>query len=135
VRLRGTIEAIVGSRFTDGNAVEVLRNGSQIFPSMLDAIDAAERTIDFVTFVYWTGDIADRTAEALARSSKSGVRVRVVLDAFGSSPMDRRLVRKMTAAGVAVERFRPVARWKFWETDHRTHRKILVVGDHIAFTG
>lgn len=135
VRLRGAIEAIVGSRFTSGNSVEVLRNGNEIFPSMLEAIAAAERTIDFVTFVYWTGEIAERMAEALARSSRSGVRVRAVLDAFGSSPMDQRLVDKMTAAGVAIERFRPIVRWKFWEADHRTHRKILVIDDRIAFTG
>lgn len=34
-----------------------------------------------------------------------------------------------------MERFRPVMRLKFWESDHRTHRKILVTDGKIGFTG
>jgi cardiolipin synthase len=133
--LRNALESTVGAIFQAGHQVEVLRNGDEIFPAMLEAIESAEHTIDFVTFVYWKGDIARRFAEALAQRSLDGVRVRVVLDAFGSAPMKRSLIRRMSGAGVAVERFRPTARWKFWEADHRTHRKILVVDNKIAFTG
>lgn len=134
-RLRGAVESVVGNRFADGNRVEVLRNGVEIFPAMLEAIAAADRTIEFVTFVYWTGDIARRVAAALTERARAGVRVRVVLDAFGSSQMDDALVDQMRAAGAAVERFRPLVRWKVWEADHRTHRKILICDDRVAFTG
>lgn len=102
---------------------------------MLEAIRNAAHTIDFVTFVYWTGRVAEEFATALAERSLAGVRVRVILDAFGSAPMKRELIERMAAAGVMVERFRPIARWKFWEADHRTHRKILIVDNQIAFTG
>lgn len=134
-RLRSAIEATVGARFVEGNRVDVLRNGVEIFPKILEALSSAEETIDFLTFVYWRGDIARQVAETLAERSRAGVRVRVVLDAFGSGPMKKSLIRTMTSAGVAVERFRPVVRWKFWETDHRTHRKIIVIDDQVAFTG
>lgn len=133
--LRNALESTVGAVFQSGNRVTVLRNGDEIFPAMLEAIEGAERTIDFVTFVYWQGEIAQRFAQTLAERSLDGVRVRVVLDAFGSAPMKRSLIRKMSGAGVIVERFRPMARWKFWESDHRTHRKILVVDNQVAFTG
>jgi cardiolipin synthase A/B len=129
------LESTVGAVFQDGHRVTVLRNGDQIFPAMLKAIESAEDTIDFVTFVYWKGEIARKFANALVDRSLAGVRVRVVLDAFGSAPMRRSLVRDMAGAGVAVERFRPPVRWKFWEADHRTHRKILVVDNRIGFTG
>ena len=102
---------------------------------MLEAIRSAESTIDFVTFVYWTGDIAREFAGAFSERSSDGVRVRVILDAFGSSEMDRELIDQMVAAGVAIERFRPTTRARFWESDHRTHRKILVVDNRIGFTG
>ena len=41
----------------------------------------------------------------------------------------------MADVGVAVDRFRPTMRWKCWEADHRTHRKVLVVDDRAGFTG
>lgn len=134
-RLRRVVEASVGSAAEGGNSITVLRNGVEIFPAMLDAIRHAEHSIDFVTFVYWTGRVAEDFASALAEKSLAGVRVRVILDAFGSRPMRKELIERMTAAGVMVERFRPVVRWKFWEADHRTHRKILVVDNQVAFTG
>lgn len=134
-RLRNAVEAVLGHQFASGNTIEVLKNGNEIFPSMLDAIARAEQTIEFVTFVYWTGDIARRFAQALGERARAGVRVRAVLDGFGSLPMDPDLIAEMRSAGVMVERFRPVVRWKFWESDHRTHRKILVIDNETAFTG
>ena len=134
-RLRDSVESVTGGGFTEGNEVEVLRNGDEIFPTMLDAISKAEESIDLVTFVYWTGQVAEKLANLLAERSRAGVRVRVVLDAFGSSPMKTNLIDEMTGAGVAVERFRPITRWKFWEADHRTHRKILIIDHQVAFTG
>ncbi len=134
-RLRTAVESVLGNVFTEGNTVQVLRNGKEIFPAMLEAIRNAERSIDFVTFVYWKGSIATTFAEALSERARNGVRVRVVLDGFGSLPMKQATIEMMKGAGVIVERFRPVVRWKVWESDHRTHRKILVVDDEIGFTG
>ena len=69
---RRVFEVVLGVPATDGNRVTVLRNGDQIFPAMLDAIGAGEQhSIDFLTFVYWTGEIAGRFAEALARACAS----------------------------------------------------------------
>jgi cardiolipin synthase len=134
-RLQIAVESVLGNVFADGNHIEVLRNGDEIFPAMLAAIEQAKSSIDFVTFVYWTGEIADRFGHALAARASDGVLVRVVLDAFGSSPMEPSLIDDMREAGVLIERFRPVVRWKFWESDHRTHRKILVCDNEVAFTG
>lgn len=134
-RLRSVVANAVGALFTQGNKVSVLRNGDEIFPSMLEAIRDAERTIDLVTFVYWTGEIAVEFAEALSARAQAGVRVRIILDAFGSAPMNPELIEMMVNAGVQVERFRPMIRWKMWKSDHRTHRKILVVDERVGFSG
>ena len=134
-RIRAATIGTLGPRFTTGNSIDVLKNGIQIFPAMLSAIQAAERSIEFVTFVYWQGEVARNFAHALAERSANGVAVRVILDGFGSAPMNTELVEEMRRAGVEVERFRPPVRWKAWEADHRTHRKILVIDDRVAFTG
>lgn len=131
---RQRLEGIVGIPLTEGNEIAVLRNGAEIFPAMLSAIEDSERTIDFLTYVYWTGDVAQRFAHTLARKAQEGVRVRILLDAVGTATMDPRLVWMMSDAGCLVERFR-MPTWRLWEADHRTHRKVLVCDEQTAFTG
>ncbi|MCU1363200.1 MAG: putative phospholipase [Acidimicrobiaceae bacterium] len=132
---RRTLEGVVGIPATEGNRVTVLRNGYEIFPAMLDAIRGAERTIDFLTFVYWKGEIGTEMAEALCRRAKAGARVRVLLDAWGSRPIEPRLVDDMIECGVHLRWFRPLRRLRLGEVNHRTHRKVLVVDESVAFTG
>ena len=134
-RYRRALEGLVGVPATEGNVVEVLRNGDQIFPAMLEAIRSAESMIDFATYVYWTGDIAIEFAEALCERASSGVRIRILLDAVGAQSMNKDLVHKMEDAGCQVEFFRPPTTWKVWETNHRTHRKVLICDEDVAFTG
>lgn len=132
---RLAFEGLVGIPFSDGNRIDVLRNGCRIFPAMLEAIDEARSGIQFLTFIYWQGDIAVRFAEALAARARAGVEVKVLLDSFGAAPMARSLVENMEEAGVEVRWFRPLTNWKVWAADNRTHRKILVVDGNIGFTG
>ena len=63
--LRRGLEGIMGVPATEGNSVEVLRNGNEIFPAMLDGIAGARRTVDLLTFVYWQGEVGRRFAQAL----------------------------------------------------------------------
>jgi len=49
--------SLLGPPLVEGNRVTVLRNGDEIFPSMLDAIRGARRTITFETYIYWSGEV------------------------------------------------------------------------------
>ena len=71
--VRRTLEGIIGVPMTEGNKVEILRNGDRIFPVMLEAIAAARHTIDFLTFVYWRGEIGTRFAEALSERCQAWI--------------------------------------------------------------
>ena len=107
-RVRRTLEGVIGVPATEGNRIDVLRNGDEIFPAMLDAIDGAEHTIDFLTFVYWEGEIGTHFAESLATRAKAGVRVRVLLDACGARPIDPTLDQPHGGRGRAPAWFRPL---------------------------
>lgn len=133
--IRRTMEGLIGTPATEGNRVDVLHNGDEIFPAMLEAIGAAQRSIDLLTFVYWTGGVAVRFAHALAERAEHGVRVRVLLDAVGSRQIDDELVAAMTDAGCDLRWFRPVEKGELGSTNHRTHRKVLVCDEVVAFTG
>ena len=134
-RFRRTLEGVLGVPATEGNAIEVLRNGNQIFPSMLDAIDQAQHTLDFLTFVYWVGDVGEEFGRHLAERAKAGVRVRVLLDAWGAHTMDKAVLDGMERAGAQVHWFRPLHRMRPGQINHRTHRKVLIADEAVAFTG
>ena len=133
-RARAVLEGVTGGSVTHDNAVEVFRNGDEIFPAMMETIASAERRIDLVTYVYWTGDIAQRMAHTLADRARDGVRVRVILDAVGCMAMDSDLVDEMKDAGCEVELFR-AANDRPSRMHHRTHRKLLIVDERVAMTG
>jgi cardiolipin synthase A/B len=135
-RLCDVVTTAVGVPPYPGNRAEFLRNGDEIFPAMLQAIDDAEHRVEMLTFVYWTGDIARRMAAALSSAARRGVDVRVLLDAIGARVMDRHLVEVMERAGCDVRMFRPpLSRFRLRSVEHRTHRKILVCDERVGFTG
>jgi cardiolipin synthase len=135
LRYRRALEGLLGVPATEGNRVDVLRNGDRIFPAIFEAVEAATATVDFLTFVYWQGSVGEEMAGLLADRAAAGVRVRVILDALGAFSMDRALVERMVAAGAQVEWFRPVNKLRFWEANHRSHRKVLICDEDVAFTG
>jgi len=129
------VEALTVAPLRQGNRVKVLRNGDEIFPAMLEAIRSARRTVNFATYVYWTGSIAPQFAEALAERAEAGVEVNVLLDAVGAAKMDRSLVDRLQRSGATVAWFRPPKWYTLHKLNNRTHRKILVVDGRVGFTG
>ncbi|MFD9380140.1 phosphatidylserine/phosphatidylglycerophosphate/cardiolipin synthase family protein [Streptomyces sp. NPDC059999] len=134
-RLRRRLERLIGIAATEGNALTPLRNGDEIFAAMLAGIRGARHTVDMMTFVYWKGEIARDFARALADRARAGVRVRLLLDGFGSRLIERELLDSMEEAGVTVAWFRKPLYLSPLKQNHRCHRKVLVVDEETAFTG
>ncbi|MCL7430483.1 phosphatidylserine/phosphatidylglycerophosphate/cardiolipin synthase family protein [Streptomyces sp. YS415] len=134
-RIRRRLERLIGIAATEGNKLTVLRNGDEIFAAMLAAIRSAEHTVDMMTFVYWKGDIAREFAEALAERASAGLRVRLLLDGFGSRLIETEQLEAMERAGVQVAWFRKPLYLSPLKQNHRCHRKVLVADEETAFTG
>ena len=132
---RREMSVMLGPAIVGGNRVEDLQNGDEIFPAMLKSIRSAKKTITFETYIYWSGDIGNELAEALAERAKAGVKVAVLLDWVGSIKMDEDLIQTMKDAGAQVQRYRPLHWYNLGRMNNRTHRKLLVVDGHTAFTG
>jgi cardiolipin synthase len=132
--LRAT-EALTMAPITRGNDVALLINGDEIFPAMLETIANAKRSLNFLSYLYWTGDIGSEIAAALCKSARSGVEVNVLLDAVGSAKMDRQLVRDMDDAGVTFAYFRPPKPYAIRRVNNRTHRKLLIADGEVGMTG
>ncbi|GKS83605.1 cardiolipin synthase B [Acidovorax sp. SUPP1855] len=127
--------SLLGPGITSGNEVVELLNGDQIFPPMLAAIRAAQKSVTFETYIYWSGDIGKQFADALSERARAGVKVHVLLDWVGSSKMDESYFTEMKAAGVEVEKFHKPHWYNLARLNNRTHRKLLVTDGLVGFTG
>lgn len=134
-RFMQELGVLLGPPFLQGTKARALLNGDAIFPPMLAAIRAAQVSITFETYIYWSGDIGRAFADALSDRARHGVKVHVLLDWVGSVKMDDSLVAQMTQAGVQVRRFHPPHWSHLGRLNNRTHRKLLVVDGHVGFTG
>ncbi|HEX3109362.1 MAG TPA: cardiolipin synthase [Thermoanaerobaculia bacterium] len=130
-----TMHALTGAPLSEGNRVDVLCNGVEIFPSMLTAIRTAKRTINLEFYIYWDGEIGRTFAEALAERARAGVEVKVILDAVGSATMSRQLIDFLTRNGVDLEWYHPLRWYTISRFNHRTHRKLLIVDGRVGFSG
>ena len=134
-QFRRELGNMLGPPIIDGNRIENLENGEEIFPSMLAAVRSAERSINFETYIYWSGRVGKEFADALSERARAGVKVHVLIDWVGSQKMDDALVDTMKAAGVEVQRYHPLHWYNLGRMNNRTHRKLLVVDGRVGFTG
>ena len=134
-QFRRELGTLLGPPILGGNRVANLENGAEIFPAMLAAIRKAQRTINFETYIYWSGEIGREFVEALTDRARAGVEVHVLIDWVGSQKMDQALLDELKSAGVKVERYHPLQWYHLARMNNRTHRKLLVVDGQVGFTG
>jgi cardiolipin synthase len=131
-----TMEAHTDSPVVDGNRIDILLNGDEIFPAKLAAIRSAQTSITYAEYFYADGGPARDIAEALAERCRAGVTAHVLLDGFGTLYMPREYVKLLRAAGCRVATFRPLGRWvSIGRHNKRNHRRILVADGRVAVTG
>src|SRR5262245_14290952 len=134
-----TIGNLLGPGLVGGNTIKTLVNGDQIFPAMLEAIRSARKTINFETYVYWSGTVGKQFTDALSERAANGVKVHVILDPIGSDRIDKKYIKQMRDAGVEVLEYHQLrlidpAGWVN-RLNNRTHRKLLIVDGKVGFTG
>jgi cardiolipin synthase A/B len=129
------LAALVGAALSRGNRYDVLTNGDQIFPPMLEAIKSAKRRISSETYIYDKGQVADEFTAALEEAARRGVHVNLVVDSVGGSGMEAEDIKRLEAAGCTIGSFHSLRWYNLEEVNYRTHRKILVVDGEVGFTG
>lgn len=126
--------------WTDGNAIELLHNGAEFFPALCAAIEGAQHSIHLETYIFRLDRSGRVVLQALERAARRGVRLRLVLDGFGSAASAEMLVQRLRAAGGQCRIYRPEPSRLGWlkfsrRRLRRLHRKMAVVDGRIAFVG
>lgn len=106
----------------------LLTTPSTIFASLISDLHRARRSIDMEYYIFASDRIGNTIASILMRKARQGVVVRLVVDGYGSRRMTRALLRRMTAAGVIIERNTLLSHC-------RNHRKMTIVDRRVAHIG
>jgi cardiolipin synthase len=123
-----------GAPLITGNDVQLLKDADQNYPAWLEAIEAAQHTIHFESYIIHDDATGREFADALATRARAGVRVRVIYDWLGAvGKTGRWFWRDLRAAGVDVRAFNPPALSSPFAWLSRDHRKMLAVDGRVAF--
>ena len=119
-----------------GNKVELLQNGDEYFPAMLKAIRAAQKTINYESFILYSDSIGTQFRDALCERARAGIEVRVLVDGIGSGwSLNNSDVKMMQQAGCKFAYYHPTHSLRVDRTNRRSHRRILVIDGKVGFTG
>jgi cardiolipin synthase len=120
-----------------GNAVRLLRNGAQVFPRWIEAIDGARQRVSMEMYIFADDTIGERFADALCRAARRGVTVRLLYDFIGCRFTSPTFFLRLRRAGVHTIVYHAYRFWRprFWTLFRRNHRKTLVCDGQVAFTG
>jgi cardiolipin synthase len=130
-----SITGATGAPFVPGNRVDIFPNGDRFYPALLDAIGGAQHSVNIIAYIFWDDAIGNMVADALIAKARSGVAVRVLVDAVGSRKMSTKMENKLSQGGCRIARFHPIWFFAIDRVSNRTHREITVVDGHVGFTG
>ena len=130
-----TIELFTGTHIEEGNRIEVLLNGEGTYPRLWKDIASAKHTITVQMYYSQPGAVADTMAKYLSERAHAGVRVLVLMDAFGSQPLSKEWVAGLTNSGVEFAWLRPLKWYTLQKAAQRSHVRVVVVDGRIGYTG
>jgi len=115
----------------------LLVGGARTFDALVSAIEAAEHHVHLEYYIFEPDRTGTRVRDALIDRARNGVRVRLLLDAVGSSKLGPRFLDPLHSAGAEIVFFHPfrLRRLRRPKFNLRTHRKLAIVDGRIAFTG
>lgn len=128
-------ELYTGTHVAGGNKVEQMLNGDGTYPRLWADLRSAQSTITVQMYFSMPGAVADTMSAVLRERARAGVRVLMVLDAFGSQTLKREWVDTLRAAHVEVALLRKLRWYTIHNTVDRSHVRVVVVDGRVAYTG
>ena len=130
-----SIEVMAGIPMEPGNTVRIMENGNGTYPELWRDIDGAQRTLTVQWYFSQPGAVADTFAAHTAARARAGVKVLLLLDAFGSQNLTKEWARTLRQAGVRIAWLRPVHWYSLNKANFRSHARALVIDGRVAYTG
>lgn len=127
------LDVVTASRSAGPNQLKLLID-EEFLPELTREIDQARRSINLMMFEVESDEVGFEVARKLAEKARQGVKVRVLLDQYGTVHQHARgeeLIALLRAGGVEVV-VNPSHRLL---AAHLDHRKLWVFDEQVAFCG
>ena len=121
--------------YTGGHSVELLHSGEPFFIANVSAIDRAKKYIHFQSYIIDEDETGLRIIDALIRAAGRGVRIYLLLDAYGTKYLSGELIKKIEDSGILFRFFSPAFITKGFQLSLRLHHKVLLVDGELAIIG
>ena len=131
-------KATTGLPPSTASRANLLVDGAATYEALLDAVRSARDHVHLEYYIYHPDQSGTALRDALVERARAGVKVRLLLDAVGSSKAPQRFFAPLLEAGGELAWFHPIRFGRVWERSWmnlRTHRKIVVVDGRIGFAG
>lgn len=115
-----------------GHRLELIFDGDRRLERLLTLIDGAIRSIDLIMYIFEHDGAGSRVLGAMTAAAQRGVRVRAVIDSFGSGDVADSVFTPLREAGGTVTFFS-----RRWRSSYlvRNHQKLILIDGHVAVTG
>ena len=127
----------MNTEWRDENEVQLLINGEEYYPSAFEAIRQAREEVLLETFIIYEDKVGLELQQVLIEAARRGVRVKVLVDGYGTAELSREYLQALFDAGVDLQAFDPSPMVLGVRTNlfRRLHRKILVIDGNLGFVG
>lgn len=128
--------ALQGSRFYEGNRIELYNNGKDKFDALLEDIARATNYINLEYYIIENDAIGNRVANLLIQKASEGVKIRLIYDSVGSFKTPKKFFKRLKQAGIEAYPFFEVVFPPFGtRVNWRNHRKIAVIDGVVGYIG
>ena len=121
--------------YKEGHNVELLQGGGSFFPTVERVLDEAKHYIHFQSYIVDEDDTGKRIVRALVRAARRGVRVYLLLDAFGTKYLTKEFIDEIEDSGIFFRFFSPVFIMKGFQLSLRLHHKVVLADGELAIIG
>lgn len=129
------LSAVINAPIQTGGRAELMNNGSEFFPAIVEAIHNANYSVNFMVYIWTAGRAADMVFDALVKAARRGVEVRVLFDSFGSMKAPKDWIQRLERAGGKTCWFRPARLGKLMRFYKRNHRRAIIIDGAVGFLG
>lgn len=123
------------NNYNTAKSAKLIFSGNDYFETLETIIDSAKETIHLQTYILKMDGTGISVINSLKKAVERGVRVFVLVDAYGSKSINRKTIRKIEAEGINFRLFSPLFSSESIYIGRRLHHKIVVADKYTALIG
>ncbi|MEL7038574.1 MAG: phospholipase D-like domain-containing protein [Cyanobacteria bacterium J06592_8] len=120
------IASLSDSFISSGKVVKFCKQADEIFEARMAALQSAQVSIQFETYIMTPGKRANDFAEILIKKASQGVKIKLLVDNYGAKEISSSYWKNLKSSGIEVQPFNPLS----WRDPlyylRRNHRKLLL---------